>query len=480
MGNEYEEALSQCVETARKLGVVEDQVRNFLSRGYVPLPWQWRFHALARSCDSERGPVKIGVGGARGPGKSHGVFAQVTLDDCQRVKNLKGLFLRQTGTAARESFGDLVIKILARKVDYTYNRAESILYFKNGSRVVLGGFHDERDVDKYVGIEYDFVAIEELNQLTFDRVERLLGSMRTSKPNWRPRMYASFNPGGIGHVFVKETFVEPARELCEEKTKFVPARYSDNPWLNREYIDYLENLGGNLGRAWRDGDFDIFEGQYFNEWRNDLHVVNPYEVPTTWKRIRCIDHGRTAPTACMWGAIDYDGNIVWYREYYMANQDADRNAQEIKRLSEGEKYSFAVMDSACYSKTGFGETIAEIYERNGVYADPAPKNRLAGWNLFHEYLRGDDGPKMKFFSTCVNAIRTIPTLIHDSRAGKLEDLDTTGEDHCADAISYGLQYLHESKSPVPLDPLEVKLQQFKKQFQVSPQNLNKFYGRKYA
>lgn len=478
MGN-YEEAMQRCVETASRLGVKEDQVRNFLCCGYVPLPWQWKFHALARSCDLADGPVKIGVGGARGPGKSHGVFAQVTLDDCQRVKNLKGLFLRQTGTAARESFGDLVVKVLTRKIDYTYNRSENILYFKNGSRVVLGGFHDERDVDKYIGIEYDFIAIEELNQLTFDRVERLLGSMRTSKPNWRPRLYASFNPGGIGHVFVKDTFVEPNRALKEEKTRFIPARYSDNPWLNVEYTDYLENLGGNLGRAWRDGDFDIFEGQYFNEWRNDKHVVSPFEIPVTWKRIKCIDHGRTAPTACYWGAIDYDGGIIWYREYYMAGQDADQNADTIKKLSEGETYRFTVLDSACYSKTGAGETIAEIYERNGVYAEPAPKNRLAGWNLFHEYLRGEN-PKMKFFSTCVNAIRTIPTLIHDSHAGKLEDLDTNGEDHAADAISYALQYLHESKSPKPLDPLEEKLLQFKKQFSITPQNLNKFYGRKYA
>lgn len=456
-------ALLNCLDTAKRLGVMRDQAESFLRHGYTPLPWQWKFHTLARECDKPDGPVKVGVGGARGPGKSHGVFAQVALDDCQRVSGLKGLFLRQTGTAARESFGDLVIKVLFKRIQYNYNRAESILYFPNSSRIVLGGFHDERDVDKYIGIEYDFIAIEELNQLTFNRVERLLGSMRTSKPNWRPRLYASFNPGGVGHDFVKSLFVIPARSV-ETQTRFIPARYSENPWLNKEYIRYLEDLGGTLGRAWRDGDFDIFDGQYFGEWRNETHVVEPYQIPDTWRKIRCIDHGRTAPTACLWGAIDYDGRIHWYREYYQAGVDADINAQKITELSEGETYDFTVLDSACFSHTGAGETIAEIYVRNGVAAMPSPKkNRLAGWSLFHEYLRTDDRkyPRMVFFKTCYNAIRTIPTLIHDDRHP--EDLDTSGDDHAADAISYGLQLLHEQESPKPLSIVEQRIKHLQEQ-----------------
>ena len=471
-----ETALINCINTAKRIGVARDQAERFLKHGYAPLPWQWKFHTLARECDKADGPVKVGVGGARGPGKSHGVFAQVALDDCQRQSGLKGLFLRQTGTAARESFGDLVIKVLFKRIQYHYNRAESILYFPNSSRIVLGGFHDERDVDKYIGIEYDFIAIEELNQLTHSRVERLLGSMRTSKPNWRPRLYASFNPGGIGHDYVKRLFVEPARTV-ETQTRFIPARYSDNPWLNKEYIQYLEDLGGSLGRAWRDGDFDIFEGQYFSEWREEKHVVEPFEIPDTWRRIRCIDHGRTAPTACLWGAIDYDGKIYWYREYHKVGVDADVNAQAIAQLSEGENYDFTVLDSACFSHTGSGETIGEIYARNDVAAMPSPKkNRLAGWSLFHEYLRLDEEttPRMLFFKTCYNAIRTIPTLIHDERHP--EDLDTSGEDHEVDAISYGLQLLHEQVTPKPLSIIEQRLKDLKQRSEQQSYNYTRAYG----
>lgn len=440
MEDKTKQAIMDMVLTAKNAGATEDQVISFLSRQYVPLPWQWKFHAMSRACDLPDGPTELGAGGARGPGKSHCVFAQVTLDDCQRINNLKVLFLRQTGKAAKESFEDLIDKVLAGKTSYQYNPSTSRLTFPNGAKVLLGGFETASDIDKYIGIEYDLIAVEELNQLSQDKIDKLLGSMRSSKPNWRPRLYTSFNPGGKGHEFVKSKFVKPFQQGTETKTRFIKSGYKDNPYLNKEYVDYLEDLTGMLGKAWRDGDFNIFAGQYFSEWNQDTHVVEAFEIPDTWKKIRCIDHGRTAPTACLWGAIDYDGKIWWYREYHMTDVDADINAQAIAKLSIGEKYVFTVLDSACFSKTGSGETIAEIYLRNGVYAEPAKKNRLAGWALFHEYLRGDKDtlgefkPRMVFFRGCINAIETIPTLIHDER--HMEDLDGMNIDHCLIGETY--------------------------------------------
>ena len=169
------EAVDEFVKTVCESGAPEDQVKNFLTRGYVPLKWQWKFHAEARRCD-KGGATELGAGGARGPGKSHCVFSQVTLDDCQRKKGLKFLFLRKTGKASRESFEDLISRVLTGKVDYKYNMSSGFLSFPNGSRVLLGGFESERDVDKYIGIEYDGIAIEELNQLTKNKIEYVASS----------------------------------------------------------------------------------------------------------------------------------------------------------------------------------------------------------------------------------------------------------------------------------------------------------------
>lgn len=455
----------------RDLGVPQDQMLNLIQGGYIALPWQLKFHAFAREADKPDGPTDIGVGGARGPGKSHAVFAQVTIDDCQRVPNLKFLFLRQTGTAARESFEDLIMKVLARRLKYEHT--SGVLKFPNGSRVILGGYHDDSDIDKYIGIEYDGIAIEELNQLSKDRVDKLKGSLRTSKDNWRPRVYTSFNPGGKGHQDVKTQYIMPFRERTEHRTRFVPSTYKDNPYLNVEYLEYLEGLGGNLGRAWREGDWDLFEGQFFNEFRRERHVVYPYEIPDNWKRLRSIDpSGRKGITSCHWYAVDESGNIHVYREYYGTGLDSDEHAKSICELSRDEEYSYSCIDRAAYSQLGMPETTAEIYERCGVMGlIPSAKNRLHGWDLVRQYLRWQkidmvSGkvieefiPKLRIFETCPNLIRTLPTLIHDEH--KPEDLDSDGEDHAADELRYLLQTLREQKSPVKENVVQKRLREIK-------------------
>src|SRR3990167_6142999 len=219
MDNQTKEALAKCLKIAKESGVGQDQAKQLLERGYVPLPWQWRFHAAAREADFDNGPTDIGLGGARGPGKSHAVLSQAGLDDCQRVDNLKCLFLRQTGGAAKESFDDLVDKVIVGHVPY--RRTGFLLEFANGSRILLGGFKDANDIDKYIGIEYDLMIVEELDQLTEDKYTKLRGSLRTSKPNWRPRIYTSFNPGGIGHAFVKQRYIIPYRKRNEKETRFI-------------------------------------------------------------------------------------------------------------------------------------------------------------------------------------------------------------------------------------------------------------------
>src|ERR1044072_3793357 len=256
--------LERCLRTAKEAGSPKDQAKTFVERGYIPLPWQWRFHAAAREAHRPNGAVMIGAGGSRGPGKSHGIFSQISLDDCARQPNLKALFLRQTGKAAKESLEDLVSRVLSNNVKHEYSG--SAVRFPNGSKIILGGFKDEKDIEKYVGIEYDVIGVEEANQLSETKIEMLRGSLRTSKETWRPRLYASFNPGGIGHGYVKATFVEPWKAGIEKYTRFIHATYKDTPILNVEYTDYLEGLSGQLGQAWREGDFDILAGVFFTEW----------------------------------------------------------------------------------------------------------------------------------------------------------------------------------------------------------------------
>jgi len=426
-----------------------DQVKNFLERGYVPFAWQFDFHGLAREADKEDGPNDIGVGGARGPGKSHGINAQIMIDDCQRVPGLKCLFLRQTGTSARESFEDLIDKIIKNKINFKFNRAENILKFQNGSKVVIGGFKDEKDIDKYIGVEYDLMAIEEVNQLTEMKVIKLKGSLRTSKSNWRPRMYTSFNPGGIGHQWVKKRYITER----PKNVRFVPATYKDNPYLDKGYVEYLEGLTGDLGKAWREGEFDLFAGQYFEEWRTKIHTVKPFNISPDWKRFITGDYGYSAPSAIYWIAISPDGQLYVYRELWQTKLTYEKLMGEIiSSTPPNEQIDYNVFDPAIWAKKGESSdelSGAEIMEqtyynilKKRIHLVRGNNDRIIGWNIMREYLKpyldqtGKLTAKLQIFETCPMIIETLPSLIYDEH--RLEDLNTNSNDHGADAIRYGL------------------------------------------
>jgi hypothetical protein len=125
-------------------------------------------------------------------------------------------------------------------------------------------------------------------------------------------------------------------------------------------------------------------------------------------------------------------------------------------------------------KTG-AETIAKTFAKNGIVFYPGSNRRVDGWNLVHQYLRFDEktNPKMMFFNTCYNAIKTIPSLIHDEI--KPEDLDTKGEDHAADSVRYFLMMLHDRKSPRTENETQRKIMQRKNQRETLIEKLKNIY-----
>lgn len=465
------QALNVSLNIAKQAGSPRDQVDNFISRGYVPYPWQFLFHAAAREADKSEGPVEIGCGGARGPGKSHAIFAQAALDDGQRVDNLKILFIRKTAISAKESFGDLIDRIIKHKI--AFDISNNVISFANGTRILLGGFHSEDDIDKYVGVEYDIIVIEELNQLTEEKYEKLRGSLRTSKPNWRPRLYSSFNPGGIGHSFVKTKFVLPHRLREEKKTRFIPATYKDNPSLNKEYIDYLEGLTGDLGRAWREGDFDLFAGQFFKEFRMATHVCDPFTIPSDWNKFFAFDYGLNHPLSLGWYAISPDEVVYRYRELHGSGMSYTQAAEEFVSMTPAnEKLDYGVCDPALWSKKGEndeGLSGAEIFsKRIGDLTGKQPRlikadnSRVIGWGIVREYMRAFLGSEdkitanLQIFSTCREMIRTLPEQVHSERVP--EDMQKQDGDDCADELRYALM----SRPKAAHTPAEIEAREFAK------------------
>ena len=482
MDPQTEQSLLKCLQEAKQAGSPADQANNFLSRGYTPSPKQWLFHAAARAADAPGGPTEIGAGGARGGGKSHMIFAQAALDDALRVPKLKILFIRKTAISAKESFGDLIDRILSGKVSYSLSN--NVITFANESRILLGGFHSEDDIDKYVGVEYDLEVIEELNQLSEDKYEKLRGSLRTSKQNWRPRMYASFNPGGVGHNFVKSRFVLPHRLMEEFSTRFIPATYKDNAYLNKEYTDYLLSLQGDLGRAWREGDFDLFAGQFFKEFRESVHVCAPFAIPNEWLHFFAFDYGLNHPLSLGWYAVSPDSVLYRYRELHGSGMSYTQAAEEFVAMTPPEeKLAYGVCDPAMWAKKGENDDLlsgAEIFaKRVGDLVGKQPRlikadnARVIGWGVVREYLRPYMGPEdklmanLQIFSTCKNMIRTLPEQVHSERVP--EDMEKQDGDDCADEIRYAcMSRPHPTHTPEQLEKAEFdKAMKRKKQLSTS-------------
>ena len=443
-------AATNLIQTAYEAGCPEEQVRQFLSSGYVALPHLWRYHAAARQVDEKvYGIREIMLDGTRGSAKSHAIIAQVGLDDCQRVPGLKYLFLRLTQKAAGQSFGDLVARVL-HGVTHTQNTEQ--VTFANGSRIVIGGFKDDNDVTKYQGIEYDGLVLEEATHISGDKYERLLGSVRTSKPNWVPRVYLSSNPGGLGHLFFRQRFVDPEKNRTQTFTRRYFSSYLDNPFIDDGYKRYLEGLTGDLARAWRDGDWDIFEGQAFGQFREALHVVQPFEIPAHWTRWRGIDWGNAAPFCCLWGAHDPDtGRVVVYREIYKTGLSDVQQARQIMDMTpQAEQVGMTFADPSMWAKDTKDSVVTSsqmVYAQQGLMLTKADNDRYSGKRKVDRMLANlpDGKPGLLIFCNCVNLVRTLPQLIYDKV--RIEDVDTTGEDHAYDALRYLLTTVRHAQEP---------------------------------
>ena len=146
---------------------------------------------------------------------------------------------------------------------------------------------------------------------------RSAGPAWHGRRSWRPRIRAASGTSGSSSTGRDREFPPELRPLADEFA-FVEARPDDNPHLDASYWQMLETLPPALAQAWRFGNWDIFEGQVFDEWRRDVHVVEPFAIPADWPRFRALDYGYSAPSCVGWFAVDRADwrSLYLYRELY--------------------------------------------------------------------------------------------------------------------------------------------------------------------
>ncbi len=386
-------------------------------------------------------------GGAKGGGKSYAIRAEA-VRQCLSGENIKGLILRKTFPEVRKNtLAPMKIELKQKNVSFNYNGNEKIMQFENGSNIEFSYCRNETDVLRYQGLEYDFIAIEELTHWKEESFKTLKGCLRTSVEGITPNFFASTNPGGPGHVWVRRIWID--RNFTENEDPndyaFVSANVYDNAVLLKSQPDYekeLKDLSEHKREAFLYGNWDVFEGQYFTEFSRDQHVIdNILPIGNEYvEYLICVDYGFSAPASVHFLTKDTQGHVFCYREIYVTGKTYTELAGLIaKSMTEIEKKLIKkiIIDPAAINKKSETNksTLKKDFEKvlRGIIIKPGNNARLDGWMNIRQHLVSN---KISITKSCKNLIRTLPELIYDDT--NVEDCDTDQEDHAPDGLRYGL------------------------------------------
>lgn len=413
----------------------------------------------------------IAYGGARGGGKSWAVQRKSILL-CLKWVGIKVLIVRRTYAELLNNHINVMIPLLHGVAKY--NRSDKMFTFFNTSTIKFGYCATDADLGQYQGSEYDVIFIDEACLLSEYQLQQITACNRGVN-NFPKRIYYTLNPGGQSHGYFKRLFVDRKFNGVENpgEYSFIQSLVTDNKALMKsqpDYIKQLENLPPKLREAWLNGRWDIFEGMFFEEFRTEVdvsksvelnmtpeemlkyhrytHVIEPFNPPEEWTYYRSYDFGYGKPFSCCWWAVDYEGVAYQIEECYGCTAtpnegvkwSPDKQFKQIKEIEDSHpylkgRYIDGVADPSIWDGSR-GESVYEAALRNGIDFQKGVNDRIAGWMQMHYRFQFDDKGKsrMYIFKNCKNTIRTLPLLMYDEH--KPEDLDTSQEDHIADAIRY--------------------------------------------
>jgi phage terminase large subunit len=431
---------------------------------YIPNAKQSLFHSSNAD--------ELVYGGAKGGGKS-----------CSLVMEALAYALEYPGAEMyifRETYDDLEANIIREwkekvpKELYTYREGKYQATLINGSSVKFRYIQNFADAEGYQGRSMDWIGVDELTKHEERSIQVLLSCLRSPK-GYPPRFRGTCNPGGIGHTWVKERYIEATNygdiiitdSVTGSTIQFIPAKVYDNDVLMKndpKYVKRLENLPESQKKAFLYGDWDIFEGQYFNEFSRDIHTIDPFVIPEHWNRYVTFDYGLDM-FACLFIAVDTHENAYAYKEIHQNELIVSDAAKKLKEMSDaGIKYKdyFAPPD-LWNRRNDTGKSAFEIFDENGIYLTKSSNNRIAGWYSVKEYLKVHETKheqtgevkktaRLKIFKNCTNLINYLPQLQYDDK----DPNDCATQPHHLTHICDALRYFCVSRPITTKEPQEEK------------------------
>ena len=477
-------------------------MRELNTSGKSPLRISDSYEAFPRQKEFHESRAKYRLfGGAAGPGKTKALLWEA-IRQALEVDGCDTLLLRRTYPELESSLLAYFRRDVPRSMYKSYNESKHIVTWKNGSTTKFGHCRNEKDVYQYQGAEFLFIGIDELTHFSYKQWQfltsrnrcpaRVYSDGKNAGKRIVPCMAGATNPGNIGHAWVKALWVDkkpPAGfdrpELYDENDyQFIPARLEDNPTYanDTDYRRSLETLPEHLRRAFLDGDWNVFAGQYFSNFDYGRHTARPEEIHLEpwWPRWISIDWGFQHPSAVYWhcavpahatnaaaghparsegsqpngslksfGPADPAGpqddnaraagaRIVTYREFVQNNLSPRMLAQAIAERSGRESIGEVVLSPDAFaqrtSEASVAEQLGDVLVANGLpRPTPADDDRVGGWQWMYQLLETDS---WLISEDCAALIKCLPELVCDE--DRLEDIRKMEGDDSADSARYGL------------------------------------------
>lgn len=402
-------------------------------------------------------------GGARGGGKSFVVDTKAILLAI-RYPGINILLVRRTFPELRENH---IVPLQEKLYGIAkYKTADKVFEFPNGSRIIMGYCNTDNDVLQYQGIAYEAIFMDEATHFTEFQFSRFTQSNRIhdgykGTEELMPRMYLTGNPGGVGHNWVKRLFIDRKYVGFEnpEDYKFIPSNVYDNEYLmlhDPTYVKSLERLPENEKKAMLYGDWNVFEGQMFQEFDVNTHVIDPFVIPNNWRIYRTRDYGLDM-TAALWIAVSPDDFGYVFNEFEKNNLIVSEAGEKLNSLTTHSLFCDLAPPDLWNRHGESGKSAANIFfSENGHILTKANNDRVNGWLAVKEWLKtkqdreGKIAPKLRIFRNCINLIRCLPLLQYDEK----NPCDAATEPHEITHITDALRYFCASWTYPPVTPKE--------------------------
>jgi len=424
------------------------------ARAFTPIPWQvapWQ----------DTAPIMLIHSGA-GTGKSD-LCAHKLNALCLRYPRSLGLWVRKSRTSLKNSSLPLLESIVPQDVHHLQTAFR--FQYPNGSRIVYGGMHDEKQREALRSVAgegssgADWVVMEEASGFSQADFEELLGRMRGQAAHWRQLMLIT-NPAHDRH-WINQTLVRPhlagKTHHAELRVSVYHPRPEDNPHLDPAYLQTLRSLSGVMRKRLYDGQWVRAEGVIFEAWDPERHIVEPFPIPDTWRRIRATDFGYQHPRVVLWCAYSPEGVLYVYRQTYQTLQTASESGREIKRLSDRERFETTVCDHDASER-------AEL-ELLGIRTTPANKEVERGIQIIEDALkanrirffrgclvREDDELRRQFRPTCTEQEFEVYCWKRGADGTVTKDEPEKKNDDGMDALRYAGMYFFRDERPTPPPP----------------------------